>query len=165
MKQAKIYADRIEIIEDGIASVIFDPNAPEVSFTMESFEAMVASGEVTIIWHYSDDSYNKKYLKALLAEIRYNVAIGGTMWNGHPADTDRFSQGKITAAFVLAISGQWPDGAVWKFNDGIAVPMSTADILSLTGAIQMHVQMAFNTEAAKIAEIDATNTTDLHAGW
>lgn len=165
MEYAKVYSDRVEIIENEEIINVFEVSLTPGSFYLTDFNDLVTSGELTIIWHYNDDSYNKKHLKKLLAEKRYNVEVGGTTWNGHPTDTDRFSQGKITAAFVLAINGQWPNGAVWKFNDGICVPMSAQDILSLTGAIQIHVQSAFNTEAIKMVEIDATNTTDINAGW
>lgn len=167
MKQAKVYADKVEILEDGIVQIIFDPTMTDMMGTspMVNFQAQVDKGDIVIIEHYSDPSYNKKYLKDLLAAKRYEVEVGGTMWNGHPADTDRFSQGKITAAFVLAINGQWPEGSVWKFNDGVSLPMSNADILSLTAAIQLHVQTAFNTEATKIDQIDNTGVCDINAGW
>jgi len=166
-KLAKVYSDKVEIYIDDELAIIFDPTMTDMSGVspMVNFQAQVDAGDIQIIEHFSDPSFNKKYLKQLLAAKRYDVEIGGTQWNGHPADTDRFSQGKITAAFVLAINNQWPDGSVWKFNDGVSLPMTTADILSLTQAIQMHVQTAFNTEAAKIDQIDATGVCDIQAGW
>jgi hypothetical protein len=164
---AKIFADKVEIYDNGELAVIFNPTeTPEFGPSpMDSFQASVDAGNIIITEHYSNPTYAKNYQKKLLAAKRYEVEIGGTTWNGHHVDTDRFSQGKITAAFVLAINTMWPDGSVWKFNDGVAVPMLTADILSLTTAIQTHVQGAFNTEAIKIAEIDATGVTDIEAGW
>lgn len=166
-KLAKVFADKVEIYIDGELAIIFDP-AQALEFgpsPMESFQAEVDAGTIVITEHFSDASFGKKYQKQLLAAKRYDIEVGGTTWNGHVVATDRFSQGKITAAFVLAINGQWLAGAVWKFEGGESVPMQTADILALTGAIQMHVQGAFNTEAVKIAEIDATGVTDINAGW
>lgn len=69
--------------------------------------------------------------------------------------TDRESQGKITAAFVMAKNGLWVDGSQWKFADGISRPMTATQIQELTQAVITHVQTTYEVEAVKIAQVNA----------
>lgn len=88
-----------------------------------------------------------------LADSRWRKEVSGTVWNTYPVHTDRESQGKITAAFVMAQNGLWVDGSQWKFADGISRPVTAVQIQELTQAVIAHVQGAYEIEAVKINQI------------
>ena len=64
-------------------------------------------------------------------------------------------------AFLGVQSGMRVDGSVFKFPDGVSRPVSNADIVSITTAAFLHVQAAFDREAAVAAAIVAETITTI----
>lgn len=95
-------------------------------------------------------------LHAHLAALRYARETGGTTWNGHAVATDRESQAKLTAAFVMA--GALPTFAIpaWKLPDGSFIALANAEVKALAGAVLAHVQGCFTTEKAVADRIAAS---------
>lgn len=170
---AKIFEDRIELYQTLEELQANQPSAIGSTSIEDDFSAgfvdninqRITDGELELIYKHDDPTPAKAYLKKQLAAKRYDVEVSGTTWNGFPVFTDRESQGKITAAFVLASAGVRAESSNWKFADGVARPMTNAQIVELTGAVAYHVQHAFDVEATKADEIDATGTTDIDTGW
>ena len=100
----------------------------------------------------------KDWAKRQLANNRYNTEKSGTLWNNFPVATDRESQSKSTAAYIMAKDSLWIDGKVWKFADGVSRAMTTQNILDMAVSVSSHVQACYEAEAAKVASIDACTT-------
>jgi hypothetical protein len=96
-----------------------------------------------------------------LADNRWHKEVSGIVWNTYPVHTDRESQSRITAAYVMAKNQLWSDGAIWKFADGISRPMNGNQIQEIAQVVITHVQSAFEIESIKIAQITAA--TDFEA--
>lgn len=98
---------------------------------------------------------------AAIASRRWKAEIGGIVWNGWPVATDRDSQAKINAAYVMARDGYWPDGAGWKFADSVFRVLTGDQVVAMALAVAAHVQMVFAREAALMADPAA----DINDGW
>ena len=96
-----------------------------------------------------------------IADRRYQAEVGGTVWNGWPISTDRDSQAKLNAAYVMARDGHWPTGAGWKFGDGAYRSLTVGQVQEMALTVSAHVQACFSHEAALLADSGA----DIEAGW
>lgn len=105
----------------------------------------------------------KNTLKAKLAENRYNLEVSGTKTTIQSKeltlDTGRGDDRNIwfQALFLL------PEGSTQNFKfpkEQVWLELSKAEIQQIVTAIMTHVQMAFEWEATKIAEIDAATTKE-----
>jgi len=96
-----------------------------------------------------------------VAARRYQAEVGGVVWNGWPVATDRDSQSKVNAAYVMAKDGHWPAGAGWKFADGVYRPLTADQVQALALAVAGHVQACFAREAALVSDA----TADINSGW
>lgn len=93
------------------------------------------------------------------ANLRWRKETGGTTWNGYPVHTDRESQAKLNAAYVMARDGLWADGAGWKFADGLFRPLTATEAQDLAKTVSAHVQGCYAVEAQVLAEIEAGTIT------
>jgi hypothetical protein len=96
-----------------------------------------------------------------IAARRYKAEVGGIIWSGWPVATDRDSQAKINAAYVMAKDGHWPARAGWKFADDVYRPLTAEQVQEMALAVAAHVQTCFAVEAAKLAD----PASDIETGW
>jgi hypothetical protein len=106
---------------------------------------------------------------AALAARRYQAETGGLTYNGWPMPTDRDSQAKINAAYVLARDGHWAGG--WKGEDGTYRLLTAEGVVELALVVAAHVQLCYAVEAEHAAAITALSDPaevvayDVAAGW
>jgi len=103
--------------------------------------------------------------RALIAERRYLIEVGGVIIGGMPIDTGRDSQGLITGAALQAVIE--PEYALrWKTSDGF-VELAGQQILGVASAVRAHVQGCFNREAALLDAVAAGSfdAAMLDEGW
>ena len=93
-----------------------------------------------------------------VAEKRWMVEEGGTVWSGHVVDTDRISQPKITSEFVAATNGLRTDGEYWKMKDGSFVPLTNAQLQEMALAVRAHITACFAREGTIKGLIAAADT-------
>lgn len=106
-----------------------------------------------------------------LANRRWQAEVAGVIINGAPIATDRESQAKITAAFVMASTN--PDFSVanWKVAPSTFVPLSSAAIAAIGTAVVGHVQACFTNESdlssaiMNAGDYEALMAIDIDAGW
>lgn len=117
--------------------------------------------------------------RSRLAAIRYGHEIAGVRFAPSGASaasvvaSDRDSQNKLLAAFVLASSNptHWKDGTGWKMADGSFVPLTVADAVAMALTVQAHVSACFDREESLAEQIgaaataEALDTIDLTTGW
>ena len=96
---------------------------------------------------------------AAISAKRYGIETGGTTWNNWPVQTDRDSQGKINAAYVMARDGHWQGG--WKFSDGVYRALTADQVQAMALTVAAFVGACFAHEAALLADPVA----DIGAGW
>jgi len=85
---------------------------------------------------------------------RWQVEVGGTVWNDWPVHTDRASQAKVVAEMLAIERGERLDGDGWKFADGRFRPLTNAEFSDLALAVRTHVREAFAREAQVLAGIE-----------
>ena len=119
----------------------------------------ITTGEVTYKTPPVAPPPTKAELRSRAAEKRWEVEVGGTVWNGWPVATDRESQNKVMGEFIGIMAGI-RNGGGWKFADGVFRPLSNQEAQAMGLAVRAHIAAAFMTEAALIAGIDAGNITN-----
>ncbi len=77
--------------------------------------------------------------------------------------TDRETQAKLTAAFVMASGSPSFALPAWKLPDGSFVGLDNADVLALATAVLAHVQESFALEKQAADAIAAGEITTLAA--
>lgn len=142
-----------ELVEDHRGRILYADRAPvEVE----------ALGPLPVGLTEAPRPFDLDELRALKAEeiarARWLAEIGGTVWSTYPVHTDRESQSKASAAYQLARDGFWSPGTVWKFADGIARPLTAADVQALALAVAGHVQAQFARESDRMAQLAAATT-------
>ena len=105
------------------------------------------------------------HLSRALAARRYDEEVAGVTWRGLSIATDRASQSKLHVAYTMARDGVRVDGSTWKCADGVARPMSNADMIDLALRVGAYVQACFDVEATKAEELRTSGAVDIDAGW
>lgn len=109
-----------------------------------------------------------RFLLEQLAAVRYGAETAGVAWRGWPVATDRDSRPNLIAAYQSAAAGLRQDGGVWKFADGVARPLTNAEVQSMALAVLAHVQRCFDREAELAAQVRAAIIPDegvIVTGW
>lgn len=112
-------------------------------------------------------------LKAEVSAKRYVVEVAGINFTYRtaqvPVSTSRESRASMIGLYTAAKEGRWVTApateANFKFGDGKFRPATTQEVIDMYVAIEAHVKECYRVEGVKIAEIDATGTTDLNTGW
>jgi hypothetical protein len=99
------------------------------------------------------------------AAIRWERESRGVLWNGWPVASDEISQAKLTGAVLATLVGARSDGAEWKFADGVARPLTNANLQALGTAVAAHVQACYSHEASLAAQRRAGAHPDPWGGW
>jgi hypothetical protein len=95
---------------------------------------------------------------AALAEHRYKREIEGVQTKLGRVASDRESQTKMIAAYVMATND--PDYTVqWKTLDGF-MDMTAADVIAMARAVQNHVAVCYEAEAEIQWHLDEFNTVE-----
>lgn len=103
-------------------------------------------------------------LIAYAANARYEVEVGGTIWNGFPVHTDRQSQNKVMSEILAITVGSRPDDSKWKFKDDIFRTVTNAEFADLANTVRDHVAGAFEKEEQvqlKIKNGEITTTAQI----
>lgn len=95
----------------------------------------------------------KKLVKEHLANKRYEMEIGGVIWNDLLVDTDRSAQAKLSSVFVLIKNELWTSGK-WKFKDGKFRLLNKNQMLDLCLTVMNHVKICYEKEDQIIQWID-----------
>lgn len=108
-------------------------------------------------------------LKAIAAEKRWRVEIGGTTWNGWQQATDDRGQAKCAFELQAIDEGLRADGDGWKFAHGFEA-LTNVQMHAVVMAVRAHVKASYEAEAAILALIDDGAITTLQgvenwAGW
>lgn len=99
----------------------------------------------------------KDRLREELANKRYEVEVGGVLFNGLPIKTDRSSQMLLNGA--LNYVGKKPSSTIrWKTGNGVFVSLNAAQIEAAAVAVGDHVQACFAREGEISAAIDTATT-------
>lgn len=120
------------------------------------FTTVNEDNSITLTYNVVDQDINsvKNDLKAIVANNRWLLEVSGVNVNVQGQDiyvtTERGSRDIFLQAVQLG-----SDGQRWKFDNGIWLVLSLAELQVILNAIVSHVQMAFDWESDKLAEIDA----------
>lgn len=106
------------------------------------------TGEVTPLVPPTPPAPTKDELLAYAANRRWEIEVGGCMWDGSPVSTDRDSTARIMGEFIAIMAGIRQDGGNWKFADGTFRKLSNAQSQSLGLTVRAHVAGVFIKEAA-----------------
>ena len=108
---------------------------------------------------------------AVLAEYRFGLETSGIIWNTWPVDTAREVRGNLMGIYLGARDGYRPEGAGFKFSDGISRPLTNVQAQQMAVAVLGYVQACFDHEKA-LAELvsaattnDAVDAVDIRTGW
>jgi len=115
--------------------------------------------QVPVIAKKTPEELKEQRLQSI-ADKRYEIETGGTVFNGIPIATDRTSQALITgAALAATIDPNYV--CKWKTSAGF-VTLDASTIIAVATAVRDHVQNAFNREAELVQAInDGTYTPDI----
>lgn len=111
----------------------------------------------------------KEQALSQIAARRYQAETGGVEAGGVPVATDRDSQGKYTAARIIAKEDA-NYTVNWKTDAGFQTFDATT-LIAVADAVRAHIQACFDREAALAADINnaadltALRAIDLEAGW
>lgn len=100
----------------------------------------------------------KAELYAYVASKRYDVEIGGIMFNGMPVWTDRATQSMLQRVSYMLDKGMLSAPLDIKTPEGF-VSMTEAHVNAIGTAVGLHVQAAFIVEVQVAAAIDAGTIT------
>lgn len=101
----------------------------------------------------------KDELLAYAANRRWEIEVGGCVWDGSPVTTDRDSTARIMGEFIAIMAGIRQDGGNWKFADGTFRQLTNAQSTQLGLTVRAHVANTFKKEAAIQAAIAAETIT------
>lgn len=102
-------------------------------------------------------------LLTALSARRHARETGGCEWQGRTVATDRETQAKLTAAFVMATASPVFAIPAWKLPNGEFIALGATDIVGLATAVLTHVQASFSAEAAVAGFIEAGDITTIAA--
>ena len=120
-----------------------------------------------------DAAKAKDVLKAKVSVKRYDVEVAGINFTYRtiqvPVSTSRETRASMIGAYTKANEGRWVESPAtekpFKFGDGKFRPATTQEVINIYRAVESHVDVCYAVEAKKLAEIDATGTTDINTGW
>lgn len=120
-----------------------------------------------------DANTAKTILKAKVSAKRYEVEVAGINFTYSavptPVSTSRESRASLLGAYNSAKEGRWvttpATEADFKFGDGKFRPCTAQEVIDIYIVVEKHIQECYGVEATKLAEIDATGTTDVETGW
>lgn len=112
-------------------------------------------------------------LKARVSAKRYAVEIAGINFTYRtvptPVSTSRETRASMIGVYTKANEGRWVEAPAtenpFKFGDDKFRPATTQEVLDIYRAVETHVDVCYAIEAKKLAEIDATGTTNIDTGW
>lgn len=105
-----------------------------------------------------DAGPSKERLKAYAADKRWQIEIGGYVWNGHLVATDRDSRSIIGQERQAISLGERADPDGFKI-DGQLVMVSNADFIAMSNAVREFVRTCFAVEGVIAAGIEAGTIT------
>ncbi len=146
---------------------VTDPGQPDLTgkrLVGVSVPAELASADDDVVLTYQTEDLSAEELAADLAAYlpgrRWQAEVAGIIWSGWPVATDRESQSKISAAYMMARDGHWPEvSGGWKFGDGVWRAMTAEQVTALALAVSAHVQTAFALEGQLAAGLQAGTVT------
>jgi hypothetical protein len=156
--------------------VVHDVTPPTTTSKHESpteitptYNAITQQWEQTWVTEYAALAAAKAAERTYLADVRYAHEIEGCDYSYDgvtvPVNTDRDSQFKIFAAYVMVKDGLWIEGSGWKFNDGIFRPLSGYQVGELANTIISHVNGCFQREKDILEIINAAETIAEVEDW
>lgn len=118
-------------------------------------------GSYFVVWTIEDRDLGeaKKDMKLALAKIRYTKEVNGTETSdGTKVLTDRESQATTNAIYSALVnnlisSTQWKSPEDWT-------SVTSAELLPIVTALNVHVSKAFSAEQTVSAAIDASTTSN-----
>lgn len=118
----------------------------------------VSENSVTLSYQKSDKDITsvKNELKNIIADNRWKLEVNGIAVNVQGQDIKLSTARGERDIFLQALQLGHTDQQ-WKFGD-IWLTLSLSDLQTIVTTIVSHVQMAFNWESEKIAEIDSATT-------
>lgn len=139
------------------------------NFALDGKMIVPAEPNVGIGWSYDGGAFlpppepipTPADLAAYAARKRWEMEVGGCVWNGWPVHSDRESQSKIAAERLAVVAGERADPDGWKFADGVFRLLSNEDFAALSNAVRGHVRSCFAIEAGVLAGIAGGAVTTL----
>ena len=126
---------------------------------------------------FTPDSYvppsletNKTTLYAALSDYRFGKETGGITFGSTPIKTDRSTSAILTSAYIKATENS-SFTVNWKVADGVFATLDASTIITISNAVEAHVQACFDREkalsdliaaASNQSELDAI---DITTGW
>ena len=115
----------------------------------------------------------KKQARQELKAYRQQVEYGGFILNGQRWDSEQKDELRLNSAYKVFEAGltEYPG---WKIADGVYVTLTPQLLQAATMAFMQHTGAAFALEAAKLAEIEALESseavlacleTEMKEGW
>ena len=92
-----------------------------------------------------------------ISYYRWEIEIGGYVWNGNSIHTDRESQTKLTSMYTLIKSGAITGDITFKTMDGFIV-MSVSDMESMCLGVNTFIQTLYTKESVLIDQINNAST-------
>lgn len=138
-----------------------------------SVEVPTAPSHASNKWINGAWTVSAASLKAKVSAKRYDVEVAGINFSYRtvptPVSTSRESRASMLGIYNAAKEGRWVTApateASFKFADGVFRLTTTQEVIDMYVAIEAHVKECYRVEGVKIAEIDATGTTDINTGW
>lgn len=96
-------------------------------------------------------------MKDVIAHYRWLIEVGGVMMNEHKFATDRDSQLKVTAKYILAINGKTDDVIYWKTNDGF-IGFTVDEFVGMALTVERFVSDVYNRERMLYIDIQECDT-------
>lgn len=147
--------------------IVFPTEAPVATKRNQEVVELDPAPDVNGIWYQQWEvrrinqplSECKRKEKEHLSERRWEKETGGAIWNGWPVHTDRETQGKLSALYVMAINDLWPGGR-WKFKDNVSRTLTKEQAIEMCLTVAAYVQGCYEQEGAILDAIDAAETDD-----
>lgn len=155
-KPYEVFADGSMLVERWIESNPTTEIDVKVSETIEFRE-----NKIVVVYNYElpDIDSLKAYKKTKLAQKRWQVEVGGTVFNSNSFATDRESQTKYTAVAVAISQADPLTWSInWKTNSGSFITMNAAEMMAVINHVMTHVQNSFNIEYQIQVIIDSCTT-------
>lgn len=127
---------------------------------VKTFEVIDTVVELTRHWIPWDISDAKSFAFAKLAAWRERKEEGGMIFEGMEIATDKITQGKMTAAYIKALSDPEYEISNWKIGPNQFIQLSNETILNIGTAMTTHIQECFDQEAIVSILIDQATTLE-----
>ena len=149
---------------DGAIPAVTLGGMKRVGNTLEYDAALYASYQTAI---------TKPALKDKVSAKRYAVETAGINFTYRtvptPVSTSRETRSSMIGAYTKAKELRWVEAPAtekpFKFGDGKFRVATTQEVINIYLAVEAHVDACYVVEKDKLAEIDATGTTDINTGW